>query len=227
MIVMVILLMISLVLILGKSFEQGNEEAVISMTNGASVAAQVTPMAAIKAERGVFRGIDQASRFIGKAGGSTLQLTDYYARRAFPGAPPFIPHQVATTMDSDFQSCLGCHEKGGFATPFNAYSPITPHPELSNCRQCHVTQTNLDAFVPIHWQTLDPPALGRAVLPGGPPPMPHDLQMRENCSACHSGPAAPAAIRTSHPERLYCRQCHVPEQVDQPFTRKTPSGAPL
>jgi hypothetical protein len=34
--------------------------------------------------------------------------------------------------------------------------------------------------------------------------------MRENCAACHTGPAAREEIRTTHPERIRCRQCHVP-----------------
>jgi cytochrome c-type protein NapB len=34
--------------------------------------------------------------------------------------------------------------------------------------------------------------------------------MRENCAACHSGPGARAEIITTHPERVRCRQCHVP-----------------
>jgi cytochrome c-type protein NapB len=45
-------------------------------------------------------------------------------------------------------------------------------------------------------------------LPGGPPPIPHGLQMRENCLACHAGPAAVAEIRTPHPTLVNCRQCH-------------------
>ena len=47
--------------------------------------------------------------------------------RAYPGAPPTIPHFV-----NGREGCLGCHgELGG--------SPIqTPHAERVNCRQCHV-----------------------------------------------------------------------------------------
>jgi cytochrome c-type protein NapB len=49
---------------------------------------------------------------------------------------------------------------------------------------------------------------GRATL-GAPPTIPHRTLMRENCVACHDGPGAREEIRTSHPERLRCRQCHV------------------
>jgi cytochrome c-type protein NapB len=42
-----------------------------------------------------------------------------------------------------------------------------------------------------------------------PPVIPHSIELRENCLACHAGPAAPKEIRVSHPERVNCRQCHV------------------
>jgi hypothetical protein len=45
-------------------------------------------------------------------------------------------------------------------------------------------------------------------MPGSPPPIPHALQMRENCRACHAGPGAVSGLRTTHPERVTCRQCH-------------------
>jgi cytochrome c-type protein NapB len=63
-----------------------------------------------------------------------------------------------------------------------------------------------------------------ATVPGRlPPPIPHDLQFRENCLACHGGPAAVAAIRTSHPERVNCRQCHLePEPGAGEFVRPGP-----
>jgi hypothetical protein len=34
--------------------------------------------------------------------------------------------------------------------------------------------------------------------------------MRENCIACHDGPGAREEVRTNHPERWRCRQCHLP-----------------
>ena len=53
-----------------------------------------------------------------------------------------------------------------------------------------------------------------------PPAIPHDLQLRGNCLACHSGPAAVAQIRVAHPERADCRQCHVAAGPDvDGFTR--------
>ena len=55
--------------------------------------------------------------------------------------------------------------------------------------------------------------------------MPHSLQNRENCLACHAGPAAPIEIKVSHPERSNCRQCHALNNKDNNdhgiFLRKT------
>jgi cytochrome c-type protein NapB len=50
---------------------------------------------------------------------------------------------------------------------------------------------------------------GGRLHPLAPPTIPHKTFMRENCTACHSGAAAREEIRTSHPERTRCRQCHV------------------
>jgi cytochrome c-type protein NapB len=91
---------------------------------------------------------------------------------------------------------------------FEAYAPVTPHPEMTSCRQCHVPQAGQAAFQPSGWQTPAPPPLKGAAMPGSPPPIPHALQMRENCRACHAGPGAVDALRTTHPERVSCRQCH-------------------
>lgn len=47
--------------------------------------------------------------------------------RAFPGAPPTLPHPREWR-----ENCLGCHGVGGG-------SPIrTPHADRVNCLQCHV-----------------------------------------------------------------------------------------
>jgi hypothetical protein len=58
------------------------------------------------------------------------------------------------------------------------------------------------------WSTSVWPTLVSTAPGLQPPSIPHELQFRGNCLACHGGPAAVAAIRTSHPERASCRQCH-------------------
>jgi nitrate reductase (cytochrome), electron transfer subunit len=134
-------------------------------------------------------------------------LAVYYARRAFPGAPPVIPHPVFDAL-AEGKACLPCHAQGGWAPIFGGYAPVVPHPDLQSCWQCHVPQTANSVFRPTAWSTATPPKIGRVAAPGSPPPIPHKLQMRENCLACHSGPGAVAEIRTSHPERANCRECH-------------------
>lgn len=51
-----------------------------------------------------------------------------------------------------------------------------------------------------------------------PPTIPHKTFMRENCTACYSGAAAREEIRTPHPERSRCRQCHVPTLTRAEFS---------
>jgi nitrate reductase cytochrome c-type subunit len=155
------------------------------------------------------------------AGAKQRTLKDFYALRAYPGAPPVIPHPV-TADQGQQQSCNACHEKGGYVPKYNAFTPITPHPEYKNCMQCHAMKTAQDNFRGIDWPSPKTPAIKRASLPGGPPPMPHKLDHRENCAACHTGPAAPLEIRCSHPERLNCIQCHALKTVEENFSRSLP-----
>ncbi len=144
-------------------------------------------------------------------------LKGYYALRAYAGAPPSIPHAVDARILRE-QSCNICHERGGFVQKFNAYAPVTPHPQYGNCLQCHV-HAGEGEFVAIDWRSTKKPALHRPALPGNPPPIPHTLQLRDSCLACHAGPAAVPEVRTSHPERLNCQQCHVPRLAQDVFVR--------
>ncbi|MBT3343454.1 MAG: cytochrome C [Gemmatimonadetes bacterium] len=145
-------------------------------------------------------------------------LNAYYDLRAYAGAPPVIPHEVDAEMLKT-QSCNICHERGGFVRRYNAYAPVTPHPTYGNCLQCHALPGTADLLTPSDWVSIRRPAIGRPALPGNPPPIPHTLQLREECLSCHAGPAAVAEVRTSHPERLNCRQCHVPRTVNDVYVR--------
>lgn len=189
----------------------------------------------IAAEAGVFQ-LDAASLAISDPATSRRpanprSLHTFRLRRAFPGAPPMVPHGL-TTRETLAGACNTCHERGGYSPRFGAYVPVTPHPELEECLQCHVAD---DATVGVTLPTADPnticrqchdpgairrpgvppiewswwPRLSRAA-PGDPPPVvPHDLFFRSNCLACHAGPGAVAELRTDHPDRANCRQCHV------------------
>lgn len=136
-------------------------------------------------------------------------LADFYALRQYPGSPPRIPHEVDQSFSAGDQDCLSCHEKGGYSSEFEAFTPVTPHPENTLCYQCHTPVPAEDGyFVESSWKSIESPRLGRSSLGGSPPPVPHSLQLRENCIACHTGPAAVAEIRVSHAARGDCRQCH-------------------
>lgn len=163
--------------------------------------------------------------------------------RAYPGAPPRIPHGF-TADEFRTGACNTCHRRGGYSPRFNAYVPITPHPDMPACLQCHVgrdevTGVSLPSLDPstvcrqchapgaarwaeglVDWRPMAWPSPARSSGTGGVPPIDHDLFFRGNCLACHSGPSAVAEIRTPHPERANCRQCHVlPDPAEAEFTR--------
>ena len=156
-----------------------------------------------------FYRADRALGYLSAPWTTGRTLAGFYGRRAYPGGPPYIPHPVESDRDFGGRRCLQCHEDGGYAPRFDAYTPVTPHPDLHNCRQCHVPLKvpgqffRKTTFVPAHR-----PVLTGGRLPGGPPPIPHTLEMRENCLACHAGAGAVVDIRTTHPDRINCRQCH-------------------
>ncbi|MBI4403592.1 MAG: hypothetical protein HY537_05495 [Deltaproteobacteria bacterium] len=140
-------------------------------------------------------------------------LKSYYSRRAFLGAPPVIAHEIDPDMQSDLGDCLVCHESG------EGDAPVTPHPQFLSCRQCHVPMNQEKLFKDIDWKSVSPPKLHKRMLPGSPPPMPHQLRGRESCLACHDGPAAVREIRTPHPERTSCPQCHVEVETEKAWER--------
>ena len=63
-----------------------------------------------------------------------------------------------------------------------------------------------------------PPRLGQSFLSNSPPAIPHSLQLRENCIACHTGPGAVVEIRVDHAARGDCRQCHAAVLQSKPLT---------
>ena len=151
------------------------------------------------------------------------RLANQAQNRAYPGAPPTIPHPVEDEQHIA-DDCLVCHRNGGYAPIYKRYAPVTPHPDFSNCRQCHVPQRTQQDFRPTHWQAAAYPKLNQRMTPTSPPVIPHRIQLREHCQSCHVGPGALAEIKVSHPHRTNCQQCHVvqingvvfPETVSQP-----------
>lgn len=174
-----------------------------------------------------------------RPGAQPRTLAIYHSLRAYPGAPPRVPHGLT---DDEFRKtlCNSCHLRGGYVERFRNYAPVTPHPEYTACLQCHVadamrvgialpdritdvmcSQCHVDpdrpppSLVSVDWTPRAWPRLGTRAMPGSPPVIPHDLHMRGNCVACHTGPGAVREVRNTHPERANCRQCHVPAHADE------------
>ena len=49
-------------------------------------------------------------------------------------------------------------------------------------------------------------------LDGFPPTIPHEIENRSECLACHREGEVGQTPKTPHPEHTYCRQCHGLEQ---------------
>jgi len=160
---------------------------------------------------------DSASMSHLEDGSTGRTLHKFYSRRQYPGSPPEIPHPVE--VHGKELECLKCHADGGWTIILKRITPVTPHPEHISCKQCHLWPVTDTLFRAIDWQSVPPPRLGRSYLPGSPPPIPHDLQMRENCQACHVGPGTVLEIRMKHQWRGHCWQCHVPDRPVEPFRR--------
>ena len=185
----------------------------ISSTDDKVVASSTSNILKLKGNHNLdkFQNFNKADSEYLKARSETRTIGEFYDRRAYAGAPPFIPHPILDSLEKE-QNCLNCHQRGGFVAKWNRYTPVTPHPNFLNCRQCHVKIITDELFVESNWIKLLPPQMGQAHLPGSPPPIPHTLQLRENCIACHAGPGAVSEIQVDHPHRSNCVQCHVKQK---------------
>lgn len=145
-------------------------------------------------------------------------LADRSERRAYHGAPPTIPHPVGQGTASE---CMACHDTGIRFGTLRA-TPI-PHEAFTSCTQCHAMQepnmpwTNpsegvaLDPRdVPNSFVGTEPPLAGPRWTGIAPPAIAHPTFMHERCMSCH-GPNGPDALRSTHPNRQSCEQCHVPQ----------------
>ena len=128
--------------------------------------------------------------------------------RAYHGAPPVIPHDLAETGRDN---CLSCHGPGIQAAD-RVVAPVTPHPTWTNCEQCHVSRSTDELFVANNLAALGEPTRPVMASPFLPPYIPHRLDnyREEACVTCHTGPGAPLANRPEHGDRANCRQCHIP-----------------
>ena len=136
-------------------------------------------------------------------------LTARAERRAYSGAPPVVPHATHPLAATD---CLTCH-RNGVEVEGRTAPPIS-HEAYANCTQCHVESSRsgiaAGPSAPLANTFAGHPAPegGSRAWTGAPPLVPHDTAMRSNCLACH-GPAGDEGLRTTHPERQSCLQCHV------------------
>ena len=155
----------------------------------------------------------------GKPGGYKTSAAVRAERRAFDGAPPVIPHQPFGVP------CTSCHNELGMKVDGVGFAPPTPHGDrtkgdMRRCRQCHVFANAKGTFRDNAFAGLRQDLRkGERLHPYAPPVIPHQILLRENCAACHSGPAAREEIRCSHPERMGCTQCHVPVLTSTEFRR--------
>lgn len=146
-------------------------------------------------------------------------LAERANNRAYAGAPPTVPHPVKQTGDL---ACAACHTDG-LEVRGRVASPMS-HPFMTNCTQCHVPSNPAGPDDP---ELLGPmseentfvgmaePSGGPVAWMGAPPQIPHQTWMRNECASCH-GSLGKAGMKSTHPWRQNCMQCHAPSaQFDQ------------
>lgn len=144
------------------------------------------------------------------------------AHRAYDGAPPTIPHEVD---QMGTPGCMSCHGQG--MKLGERIAPRISHPPYQSCNQCHVVATAPKPLavypdVPVNrFVGRASAGAGARAWQGAPPTMPHAEHMRSECSSCH-GPTGKPGLRTSHPERQNCLQCHAASAVLD--RREPPAG---
>ncbi len=152
------------------------------------------------------------------SGAKEAALAARSQRRAYDGAPPVIPHPVRQRSASE---CRACHERGialGAKT-----APMYPHDAFQSCTQCHaMAEPNLPWGGRSAGLEPDPrgvdnsfvgspaPAEGPRWTGIAPPRIPHTTFMHERCESCH-GVTGANAMRSTHPDRQNCEQCHAPQ----------------
>jgi cytochrome c-type protein NapB len=158
------------------------------------------------------------------------------SRRAYDGAPPRIPH---TVPQLGALPCAQCHREGLRVGPHVAGA--MSHGDFQSCLGCHVVENapmpgaenSLASGPPIDngFVGLEAPTHGPRALGNSPPVIPHPTRMRERCASCHGSLAA--GLRSTHPWRQSCTQCHAssadfdqqPRSALGPAAGETPTPA--
>jgi cytochrome c-type protein NapB len=164
---------------------------------------------------------DQPASLDGTDKGDAIDARE--ARRAYHGAPPVIPHPAG---QGGAPECLACHDGG---VRFGALrAPGYPHERLTSCTQCHAMAEPDPPWgrrseglavdprdVPSQFRGEPTPPAGPRWTDISPPTIPHATVMHERCISCH-GPNGRDALKSTHPQRQNCEQCHAPRvQLDQ------------
>ncbi|HYG36211.1 MAG TPA: nitrate reductase cytochrome c-type subunit [Clostridia bacterium] len=163
----------------------------------------------------------------------TLALNERADRRAYDGAPPVVPHPIAQDSSA---SCLACHGQG-LVVKDKVATKIS-HAPYTSCTQCHVPAVGtriptaetalLEPSTANQFTGLRAPLKGSRAWPQAPPTVPHGTFMRADCLSCH-GPQGLFGLRTPHPDRRSCLQCHAPaaELDQQQFFSGSSTETPL
>lgn len=147
-------------------------------------------------------------------------------RRQYDGAPPVAPHPLDQLTPV---ACLECHGKP--TKIGNTQVSQISHPIYTNCIQCHVSsagpsstwkERNVALSEGNSFSGKEQSGQGTRAYVGAPPAMPHTTWMRDDCMSCH-GPGGTVALRTSHPNRQSCTQCHA---VNAALDSRLASGLP-
>lgn len=140
-------------------------------------------------------------------------LDERAQRRAYDGSPPVVPHAIDEQSSA---ACLSCHRTGLVVE--GKVARAISHPVYGSCTQCHVTSEPNFEGTPApfndfagHFEDRE----AERAWEGAPPVIPHSVWMRSNCDSCH-GVAGPPGLRTSHPERRSCTQCHAAPADESP-----------
>lgn len=152
-------------------------------------------------------------------------LQERARNRAFNGAPPTVPHAIDQQSDT---ACVACHQAGAVTTTLRI--PRMSHTFLANCTQCHVESSSRhlpsELFRENTFVGLPAPTAGPRAFPGAPPQIPHTTWMRSDCMSCH-GYEGRFGIRTTHPWRNNCLQCHTPAAaMEQTLMNSSPQFLP-
>jgi cytochrome c-type protein NapB len=121
-----------------------------------------------------------------------------------------VPHAIDQI---GVPACLACHDRGMQVGALIA-RPMSHEPRAS-CVQCHVVSEDPRPGVitpppPVNtFVGLAAPNGGERAWDGAPPTIPHATRMRERCDSCH-GVLGVVGMRSTHPWRASCTQCHAP-----------------